>query len=123
MHEPQKKVKEFHERYGLVVSDHPDLGSDVGVRILRSNLIAEELAELNAALMASDIVEVADALGDLLYVVYGAAVSFGIDLEPVFDEIHRSNLTKDGGGHRGDGKVVKGPDYEAPRLKEILGVQ
>ena len=123
MDKSQKQVKSFHEKYGLTTKGTPDLGTDVGVRILRSNLIHEELAELNAALMSNDLVEVADALGDLLYVVYGAAVSFGIDMEPVFDEIHRTNMLKDGGGNRADGKVSKPADWQPPRIREILDAQ
>lgn len=62
----------------------------------------------------------ADALGDLLYVVFGAAVTFGIDMGPIFDEIHRSNMTKIGGPVRPDGKRLKPATYEPPNLKPLL---
>lgn len=91
---------------------------------LRLKLIEEELEELWLAVREGNVVEVADALGDLAYVVYGAAVSFGIDLGKVTDEIHRSNMTKvwpDGRVKKnGDGKVVKPPTYSPADLEAVL---
>jgi predicted HAD superfamily Cof-like phosphohydrolase len=87
-------------------------------------LIAEELKELREALRDKDIVEVADALTDILYVTYGAGLAFGIDLDKCFAEVQRSNMTKLGEDgkpiYREDGKIKKGPNYEDPDLKTIL---
>jgi predicted HAD superfamily Cof-like phosphohydrolase len=91
---------------------------------LRVELIAEELGELKEAIRDKDIVEVADALTDLLYVVYGAGHAFGIDLDKCFNEVHRSNMSKlglDGKPiYREDGKVLKGQNYFDPDLITIV---
>jgi predicted HAD superfamily Cof-like phosphohydrolase len=120
MNEAQRMVRDFHERFGVPRSDSPAWPGEAAHR-LRVNLIEEELAELRNAGEAHDLVEIADALGDLLYVVYGTAVTYGIDLEPVFSEIHRSNMSKDPEcGPRCDGKVLKGSRYSPPRVAEVL---
>jgi predicted HAD superfamily Cof-like phosphohydrolase len=94
---------------------------------LRYDLIDEELKELGQAIEERNIVEVADALTDLLYVVYGAGHSFGLDLDKCFEEVHNSNMTKLGPEgkpiYREDGKVMKGPGYRAPDLKTTLGLK
>ena len=91
---------------------------------LRVELIAEELGELKEAIRDKDIVEVADALTDLLYVVYGAGHAFGIDLDKCFNEVHRSNMSKlglDGKPiYREDGKILKGQNYFDPDLITIV---
>ena len=93
---------------------------------LRIELISEELNELWDAFDARDIVEVADALTDILYVTYGAAHAFGIDIDKCFDEVQRSNMSKLGEDgkpiYREDGKVQKGPNYFKPDLKKILQI-
>ncbi len=117
-------VREFHERFGAVVNDRPTwCGSDV--HRLRVALIEEELAEFRNAGEAQDLVEIADALADLLYVVYGAGVTYGIDLEPVFEEIHRSNMSKGEPTivRRPDGKILKGDHYRAPDVRSIVAAQ
>ena len=121
MNEAQRMVRDFHERFGLSRNDSPVWPGEVAHR-LRVNLIEEELAELRNAGETHDLVEIADALGDLLYVVYGAAVTYGVDLEPVFSEIHRSNMSKGDPDvvARPDGKVLKGPNYSPPRVAEVL---
>jgi predicted HAD superfamily Cof-like phosphohydrolase len=94
------------------------------VQALRVNLIHEELGELIDAIDAHDMVEVADALADLLYVVYGAGVAFGINLNDVFAEVHRSNMTKIVNGKaikNADGKVIKPLSYEPPDIAAVLG--
>ncbi len=97
---------------------------DQETRDLRIDLISEELEELDLALTNKDIVEVADALTDLLYVVYGAGHAFGIDLDECFTEVHESNMSKLGEDgkpiYREDGKVLKGPNYFPPNLEEIV---
>ena len=91
---------------------------------LRYELIREELEEMREALDSKDMVGIADALSDLLYVVYGAGHSFGINLDACFNEVHRSNMSKLGADgkpiYREDGKVLKGPDYSEPDLKKFL---
>jgi predicted HAD superfamily Cof-like phosphohydrolase len=88
-------------------------------------LIEEELAELRNAGEARNLVAVADALADLLYVVYGAAETYGIDLQPVFREIHRSNMSKGDPEvvRRPDGKILKGERYSPPRVGEVMQIQ
>src|SRR5947207_3144323 len=120
MNEEQQMVHAFHERFGLVRHDRPTLPG-VNAHRLRTLLIEEELAEFRNAGESLDVVGVADALADLLYVVYGAAVEYGIDLEPVISEIHRSNMTKDPRhGCRADGKVQKGAGYVAPDVRGVV---
>jgi len=121
MTKEQQSLVEFHRQFGLTINVIPTCPS-VADRQLRGILILEELSEL---IDATSLVGVADALGDLLYVVYGAAVTYGIDLEPVFDEIHRSNMTKlwDGIEVKKDvnGKVIKPHTYSPADVKtEIL---
>jgi predicted HAD superfamily Cof-like phosphohydrolase len=91
---------------------------------LRLDLIDEECRELKDAVEAKDIVEVADALTDLLYVVYGAGHAFGINLDLAFNNVHASNMSKLGEDgkpiYREDGKVLKGPNYFPPKIKRAL---
>jgi predicted HAD superfamily Cof-like phosphohydrolase len=93
-------------------------------RLLRLRLIDEELGELSSAQATENMTEVADALGDLLYVVLGTASAYGLDMEPIFWEIHRSNLSKFIDGHkREDGKWIKGPSYSPANLAPIWYAQ
>src|ERR1017187_10166279 len=96
MNKMQEQVQEFHKVFGLTINNKPDYGRVTLIdKNLRYDLIKEELEELSDAMYTPNgIVEVADAIGDLLYVVLGTAVTFGIDMDPIFDEIHRSNMTK-----------------------------
>ena len=117
-------VAEFMHAFKQDVQSNPTL-RDPETRALRHELIREELEELHEAFSAKDIIEVADALTDLLYVVYGAGHAFGIDLDACFVEVHESNMSKLGEDgkpiKRFDGKVVKGPNFFEPNLREILG--
>jgi len=119
MNQEQKLVEEWHRKFGVSVGDSPRIIED-SVLTLRVSLIQEELNEFARAGAQGNIVGVADALADLLYVVYGSAVSFGIDIEEIFREVHRSNMTKDGGGKALNGKVLKGPNWSPPNLWPIL---
>lgn len=134
MTEQQSKVGEFHEKFGLDVNDKPTLDIRPSVMRLREQLIHEEYKELcisTVCLASADkkqmLADIADALGDLLYVVLGAAVTYGIDLEPIFNEIHRSNMTKvwsDGLVHKDvNGKVVKPDTYSPADLRPIIEEQ
>jgi hypothetical protein len=121
----QQMVLEFHQKFNGLISPKPTTLSEFGTKYheLRVRLIKEELTEYEYALAAGDLVGIADALGDLKYVIEGAAVSHGIDLDPIFREIHRSNMTKTGGGKDAGGKILKGPDYEPPILAPLLQAQ
>ena len=116
-------VGDFMEVFGQIVELDPRM-PDSDTMDLRVSLIEEELDELNEAIANNDIVEVADALTDLLYVIYGAGHSFGIDLDECFAEVHGSNMSKLGADgqpiYREDGKVLKGANYYAPNLKSVL---
>ena len=118
-----QKVKQFMLAFEQEVPDHAQL-PDKKIEALRYELIREELAEFKDALDNQDLVEAADALTDLLYVVYGAGLAFGIDLDKCFAEVHRSNMTKlDENGkvlRREDGKVMKSPLFEPPQLERIV---
>ena len=122
------KVKEFMDAFGQEVVTKPDW-PDVETMELRMDLIEEEVQELNEACCdaAGSLVEVADALSDILYVVYGAGHAFGIDLDKCFSEVHRSNMSKLGNDgkpiYRQDGKILKGEDFSEPNLEEVLNGQ
>ena len=116
-------VKTFMKTFGQMVKTKPQFPDEKTMQ-LRFDLIKEELDELSVAIKDMDIVEVADALTDLLYVVYGAGHSFGIDLDKCFAEVQRSNMSKlDNDGkpiYNENGKVLKGPNYSKPNLKQFL---
>ena len=119
------KVKAFMNTYGQDVKEKAEFPENKIVQ-LRIDLIQEELNELKEAIKNKDIVEVADALTDILYVTYGAGHSFGVNLDQCFDEVQRSNMSKlgeDGNPIYNDsGKVMKGPNYFAPNLKKIINL-
>ena len=118
MHPAQRQVREFHEAFELGAPGSPEAESFPAE--LRIRLIEEEASEFAVAARAGDVVGVLDALCDLLYVTYGAAVSLGVDIEPFFEEVHRSNMAKVGGTRRPDGKWLKPPDWQPPDLARIL---
>ena len=118
-----EKVKIFMETFGQEVKSKPSLSSEK-INSLRLSLIQEELDELNEAIQDKDIVEVADALTDILYVTYGAGHAFGIDLDQCFNEVQNSNMSKLGDDgkpiYNEDGKVMKGPNYFKPDLSKYI---
>jgi len=122
---PQELVEEFHNTFGIHMGCKEDLKSDALVDF-RTTLIDEEFHELLNAVDKEDIVETADALADLVYVIYGTAITFGINLDVVFEEVHRSNMTKERSGDYSDPnkphKVIKGLNYSPPDIAKILGV-
>jgi predicted HAD superfamily Cof-like phosphohydrolase len=122
MSEQQRMVEEFHQKFELRVEPTPSIPDDA-TRRLRIRLIQEEFDEVKEALERQDLNGIAKELADLLYVVYGTAVSYGIDMDPVFREVHRSNLSKVGGYKRGDGKWVKPPTYSPAQIGPILTSQ
>jgi len=120
-------VEKFHRAFGLGVADRP-LASLEGSKIaLRHNLMAEENNEYLEAANNGDLVEVADALGDMLYILCGTILEHGMQdvIEDVFAEIQSSNMSKLGADgkpiYREDGKVLKGPSYFKPNIKKHLG--
>ncbi len=116
----QEMVKEFHEKYGLSVNKVPTM-PDKGVLLLRLDLMLEELAEFSKGARCGNIVGCADALGDIVYTALGAAVTMGINLSPILQEIHNSNMTKDK-SYEG-GKVCKGTGYVKPDIPRCLKEQ
>ena len=118
-----KKVGIFMNTFGQEVKNKASFSTDK-INQLRCDLIEEELNELKEAMSNKDLVEVADALTDLLYVTYGAGHAFGIDLDQCFDEVQKSNMSKlgeDGKPIYNDaGKVMKGPNYFKPNLPKFI---
>jgi predicted HAD superfamily Cof-like phosphohydrolase len=123
--QPYRQVLQFHVVYKHPIGNNPKLLTPDRLR-LRQELVEEELQELQEAIDANDIIEQADALGDLVYVIMGWAIEMGIRLDLVINEIHKSNMSKLGEDgkpiYREDGKVLKGPNYQPPNLQPILGV-
>jgi len=117
-----KKVGAFMKTFGQEVKIDPSFSTDK-INKLRLSLIKEEVQELSEAIQKKDLLEVADALTDILYVTYGAGHAFGIDLDKCFDEVQASNMSKLGEDgkpiYNEDGKVMKGPNYFRPDLKKF----
>ena len=118
-----EKVRLFMKTYGQEVKDKAGF-SDAKTNKLRINLIKEELEELTEAMQDKNLLEVADALTDILYVTYGAGHAFGIDLDKCFEEVQNSNMSKLGEDgkpiYNEAGKVMKGPNYFKPDLSKYL---
>ena len=117
------KVGTFMKTFGQEVKDKPAFSTDK-INKLRIDLIKEELEELTEAIKNNDLLEVADALTDILYVTYGAGHAFGIDLDKCFEEVQNSNMSKlDENGkpiYNESGKVMKGPNYFKPDLSKFV---
>jgi len=118
-----KLVKNFMETFGQEVKNKPSFSTDK-INKLRYDLIEEELGELRVALENKDLLEVADALTDILYVAYGAGHAFGIDLDKCFEEVQNSNMSKLDENNKPiyneSGKVMKGPKYFKPNLSKFV---
>tara|TARA_B110000003_G_C16203990_1_gene360526 strand:+ start:43 stop:414 length:372 start_codon:yes stop_codon:yes gene_type:complete len=118
-----EKVKNFMQTFGQEVKNKPSFSSEK-INNLRYNLIKEELEELKEAINKKDLIEVADALTDILYVTYGAGHAFGINLDDCFEEVQQSNMSKlDNEGkpiYNDAGKVMKGPKYFKPDLNKFI---
>ena len=118
-----QKVKIFMETFGQEVKIKTSLSSDK-INKLRYNLIKEELNEFKQALDNNELLEVADALTDILYVTYGAGHAFGINLDACFEEVQNSNMSKLGNDgkpiYNDQGKVMKGPNYYKPDLSKFI---
>tara|TARA_B100001093_G_scaffold417450_1_gene408429 strand:+ start:203 stop:574 length:372 start_codon:yes stop_codon:yes gene_type:complete len=118
-----EKVGNFMKTFGQEVKEKPSFSSDK-INKLRLDLIEEELGELKLAMKNNDLLEVADALTDILYVTYGAGHAFGINLDECFNEVQNSNMSKlDDSGkpiYNDSGKVMKGPNYFKPNLNKFI---
>ena len=123
---PIKAVTEFHNAFGLSVEFKPKADLPSAITELRYNLMKEENEEYLEAVKSNDLIEIGDALGDMLYILCGTIISHGFQdkIEALFDEIQRSNMSKLGDDgkpiYREDGKVLKGPNYFKPDIKKIL---
>jgi predicted HAD superfamily Cof-like phosphohydrolase len=117
-------VAEFHAAFNLPRQTQPSLDVEQSLETLRVSLLEEEVGELVSATHARDLVGIADALADITYVVYGTALTYGIDLDSVLGEVHRSNMSKlDQDGKpiiRTDGKVLKSERYSPPNIAAVL---
>ena len=122
------QVQQFHETFGQPVLPAPEI-PHIDRCSLRHRLLKEEVAEFQDAYLEGDIVAVADALTDILYVAFGAALEFGLgeQMEAFFDEVHRSNMSKAGEGGKPilshSGKIQKGPNYSPPDLQKIFDIK
>ena len=121
-----KSVKIFHEAFGVIISNKPTLELPKDILKLRHSLMQEENNEYLKAVDEKNLIEVADALGDMLYILCGTILTHGFQnlIEDIFDEIQSSNMSKLGDDgkpiYRNDGKVLKGPNYKKPNIKKIL---
>lgn len=119
-------VKEFHTTFAIGHSEKPKADLGETKNLLRFNLMKEENEEYLEAVQNNDLIEIADALGDMLYILCGTIIEHGLQhkIEEVFDEIQRSNMSKLGEDgepvYREDGKVMKGPNYFKPDFSKIL---
>ena len=116
-------VKTFMETFGQIVRTKPQFPDEKTMQ-LRYDLIREELNELEQAMKTRNLKEIADALTDILYVTYGAGFAYGIDLDKCFKEVQRANMSKLGTDgkpiYNEKGKVMKGPNYSEPNLKQFV---
>ena len=116
-------VKKFMNTFGQIVKTKPQFPDDKTMQ-LRFDLIEEELDELEYAMKTKNLKEIADALTDILYVAYGAGCAYGIDLDKCFKEVQRANMSKLGKDgkpiYNEKGKVMKGPNYLEPNLKQFV---
>ena len=121
-----KSVKIFHEAFGVKISNKPTLELSKDILKLRHSLMQEENNEYLKAVEEKNLIEVADALGDMLYILCGTILTHGFQniIEDIFDEIQSSNMSKLGDDgkpiYRNDGKVLKGPNYKKPNIKKII---
>ena len=117
-------LDEFHKAFNLPIRETPGIGIDEALAKLRVALLEEEVNEFVAASADQDLIGIADALADIVYVAYGTALTYGIDLNAVLHEVHRSNMSKLGQDGkpilRSDGKVVKSERYFRPDIASIL---
>ena len=124
MKTPEQMVLEFHKKYGHLISACPHTSIPNNVKDLRKNLITEEYIELIDGLESDDMGEIADGIADLVYVLVGTAISYGISFDRIFAEVHNSNMTKTPSkayeGQKYGTVNPKGPDFLRPQVMDIL---
>ena len=118
----QQDVREFHKKFGAKVQDYPGLIPG-DLASARDRFHREEVDELDVAMIEENLADIADAIGDAIYFLLGTAVCYGIDMEPVWQEIHKKNMEKVGGGKRADGKHLKPEGWTPPDIKSIIDKQ
>lgn len=119
MNKWQEDVVEFHKKFASVIGNTPEIRTGH----LRKELLVEEVQEFCDAVDDNDIVEAADAIADIIYVALGAAVAFGINMDPIWDEVHRSNMAKTGGGVNEIHKILKPEGWIPPDIESIIAAQ
>ena len=123
---PIQAVSKFHEAFGLSIENKPTANISSDISNLRYNLMKEENEEYLEATKKNDLIEIGDALGDMLYILCGTIIAHGFQdkIEEIYDEIQRSNMSKLGSNgkpiYREDGKVLKGPNYFKPDIEKVL---
>lgn len=118
----QKDVTNFHEKFGLLIGKTPEFPSSE-ICSLRKNLIFEEVNELFQAHEDNNLAGVVDGVADLIYVLIGMMVSYGVDMVPIWDATHKANMAKEGGQKRADGKILKPEGWKHPNIKKLLRQQ
>ena len=121
----EQRLRDFHKKYGQYESDFPTVNIPDEVKNLRIGLISEESQELFDAIAANNLIDIADACADLVYVVIGTAIAYGIPFDRIFSEVHSSNMTKTpikvtNQGDKYGTENPKGPDYMPPQIEKIL---
>jgi len=123
----EQMLREFHTAAQLPLPAAPTATPSLGSQTGRQGMLDSELTELAEALAAGDIVAIADAIADCIYVLAGTAVTYGVPLDRVLAEVHRSNMTKVPPAgpvlDPGTGKILKGPGYECPQLAAVMGLE
>ena len=122
LHDWQSDVQKFHAKFGIPIGTTPKRISDNRLE-LRISLIQEDMKETIRAIDDVNLVEIADGICDSIYVLLGTAIEFGIDISPIWNEVQRTNMAKDGGTTRTDEKILKPEGWEPPRVYEELLVQ
>ena len=121
--DPFELVMEFHKKFGLVINEKPTIPEGTTI-LLRERLVREEFEEFIDAWKEDNLKEMLDALCDLIYVIYGTAISYGLPINEGLREVHRSNMSKLGEDgkpvRRNDGKILKGPNFFPPDLVQVL---
>jgi len=118
-----RDILEFHKEFKHHIEPFPRIAPD-HVQRLRRKLIREEVCkELLDGIDNNDLEAIADGAADSIVVILGTCISYGIDLRPVWDEVHETNMAKKGGGKRADGKSLKPEGWQPPRIKELLNAQ
>lgn len=122
MNKWQQNVKDFHKKFEQMIGDSPGFPDEDTMK-LRINLIEEEFLELTEACEEKDFPSFVDAIADLIYVLLGTATATGVDLEPVWEEVQKTNMAKAPGNKRKDGKLLKPPGWSPPDIKTLLEEQ